>query len=261
MIFFIIFFICLIASITGAISGIGGGIIIKPLLDATNLMSISAVNFLSGCTVLAMSAVSLLRNRKGLTPTNLMMSTFLGIGAAFGGVFGKELFEIALNIFSNYEIFGAIQSACLLIITLSVFLYIHFKESITSKHLNNPLISVLIGFSLGFISSFLGIGGGPLNIAVLYYFFSMNGKTAALNSLCVIFISQVASLISAFASNKIPGFDPFILILMIIGGLLGAEIGFALNKKITDKQVEIFFSCVLLVIAMINIWNIARYVI
>ena len=43
------------ACILGTICGMGGGIIIKPVLDATGVMSVAAVNFLSGCTVIAMS--------------------------------------------------------------------------------------------------------------------------------------------------------------------------------------------------------------
>ena len=42
------------ASIIGAICGIGGGVIIKPTLDAFGLLEVSANNFWSGWTVLAM---------------------------------------------------------------------------------------------------------------------------------------------------------------------------------------------------------------
>ena len=51
----ILFSVSLISSLIGAISGIGGGVIIKPVLDSLGVMSISTINFLSGCTVLAMA--------------------------------------------------------------------------------------------------------------------------------------------------------------------------------------------------------------
>ena len=44
--------ICLAASTVGAICGIGGGVIIKPVLDAMQIMTVQQVSFLSGCTVL-----------------------------------------------------------------------------------------------------------------------------------------------------------------------------------------------------------------
>ena len=46
------------ASVAGAICGIGGGVIIKPLLDALNIASVEEISFLSGCTILSMSCYS-----------------------------------------------------------------------------------------------------------------------------------------------------------------------------------------------------------
>ena len=53
----IVFAVCLAASAAGGICGIGGGIIIKPVLDAMGIMSVSAISFLSGMTVMTMAAV------------------------------------------------------------------------------------------------------------------------------------------------------------------------------------------------------------
>ena len=52
-----ILFFCVsfFASIAGAICGIGGGVIIKPVLDMLGLASVATISFLSGCTVLSMS--------------------------------------------------------------------------------------------------------------------------------------------------------------------------------------------------------------
>lgn len=50
-----ILFFCVsfFASIAGAICGIGGGVIIKPVLDMLGLASVATISFLSGCTVLS----------------------------------------------------------------------------------------------------------------------------------------------------------------------------------------------------------------
>ena len=55
----IYFLICLGASILGAISGIGGGVIIKPVLDSLGTLNVSTISFLSGCTVLSMTTMTL----------------------------------------------------------------------------------------------------------------------------------------------------------------------------------------------------------
>lgn len=44
-----------LASVVGAVCGIGGGVIIKPVLDLFGLAGVSTISFLSGCTVLSMS--------------------------------------------------------------------------------------------------------------------------------------------------------------------------------------------------------------
>ena len=59
MIFVWVFLVCFLASVVGAICGIGGGVIIKPVLDAFGIMDVATISFLSGCTVLSMRLYSL----------------------------------------------------------------------------------------------------------------------------------------------------------------------------------------------------------
>ena len=51
----VFFVVALGASVVGAICGIGGGVIIKPVLDLLHLETVPAISFFSGCTVLSMS--------------------------------------------------------------------------------------------------------------------------------------------------------------------------------------------------------------
>ena len=88
------FLVCLVATTVGGISGVGGGVIIKPVLDATSGMPVSTVSFLSGCTVLAMTITSMLRSRGGEVKVEPRRGTLLAIGGALGGIAGKELFEL-----------------------------------------------------------------------------------------------------------------------------------------------------------------------
>ena len=52
------FLICFFASAVGAICGIGGGVVIKPLLELFLDLPITVIHFLSSSTVLCMSAYS-----------------------------------------------------------------------------------------------------------------------------------------------------------------------------------------------------------
>lgn len=83
---------------------------------------------------------------------------------------------------------------------------------------------------LGIISSFLGIGGGPINLVVLGYCFSMDSKTAAVISLYIILFSQLASLLAALISG-VPDFPPMALALMVAGGIGGGIAGRCSEQK------------------------------
>ena len=93
----VFFAVSLLASIVGSICGIGGGVIIKPVLDAMNVMSVSCISFLSGCTVLTMSVVSVYKNMRAGKKLNLRIATLLAVGAAVGGVAGKMMFQAVLS--------------------------------------------------------------------------------------------------------------------------------------------------------------------
>ena len=103
------FIISLLASVAGAICGIGGGVIIKPTLDLFHLDSVATVSFLSGCTVLAMSCYSVTKAlRAGDSKVDLKLGTPLAIGAAAGGVAGKQMFAAISAAFA--ETAGAVQA-------------------------------------------------------------------------------------------------------------------------------------------------------
>jgi hypothetical protein len=254
------FLISLVASITGAICGIGGGVIIKPTLDFFQLSSVATINFLSGCTVLSMSLYTVIKNFiSGESIIKLDIITPLAIGASIGGVLGKELFSYISNNAGSIEIIGAYQSAILAIITFGTLIYTIFKQRINTHNVESKIYGSIIGLVLGIISSFLGIGGGPINIIMLYFFFSMDTKQASQNSLYVILFSQLTSFISTLITRSIPSFSYGSLILMVVGGIMGGVIGRKLYRKMDNKVIEQLFTILIIVIIIISIYNSYQY--
>ncbi len=112
--------------------------------------------------------------------------------------------------FENQNAVGAVQAGCLALVTLGTFLYTLYKSRIRSHRVENMAACVVIGGFLGLMSSFLGIGGGPINLAVLFFFFGMDTKTAAQNSLYIILFSQIANLLTTIVTGSVPAFQaPF----------------------------------------------------
>lgn len=248
------------ASIAGAICGIGGGVIIKPTLDAFGVLSVSTISFLSGCTVLAMSCYSVMKNKMaGENIVDLKTGTPLAIGAAIGGIAGKSMFQSVSNLFADKEMVGAVQAACLLMITAGTLIYTLNKDKIHTHVVKNVAACIGIGLFLGILSAFLGIGGGPVNLVILFYFFSMDTKTAAQNSLYIILFSQITSLISSIVTRTVPDFSLLLLVLMVVGGMLGGICGRKINKKINSTVVDQLFVFLMAVIILINIYNIYQF--
>ena len=249
------------ASIVGAICGIGGGVIIKPTLDAFGVLSVAAISFLSGCTVLSMSCYSVVRSKlAGDSGVDMKTGTPLAIGAAVGGIVGKMMFQYLSGQFADQDMVGAVQAACLVVITIGTLLYTIKKEQFRTHKLTLEGVCLAFCLVLGIMSSFLGIGGGPINLVVLFYFFSMDTKTAAANSLYIILFSQITSLANTLLTGTVPEFDPVLLILMIISGIAGGMAGRAINKKIDSKTVDKLFIGLMVVLIFINIYNIYRFV-
>ena len=249
-----------LASVIGAICGIGGGVIIKPVLDLLHLETVAAIQFLSGCTVLSMSAYSVGRS-VAAKEHQVERGTGLPLilGAVLGGLLGNRLFSAVKALFAQPGTVSAVQAVCLALITLGTLVYTVKKERISTKEIKSPGLSAMIGLALGLMSSFLGIGGGPINLVVLFYFFSMDTKKAAANSLYIILFSQLANFLVTLATASIPAFQWPELALMVAGGIGGGIVGRTLNRRMDNKAVDKLFIGLMAVIICICLYNIWQY--
>jgi uncharacterized membrane protein YfcA len=262
--FAVFLLIALLPSVIGAVSGIGGGIVIKPALDTAagaDLMGFGGwlgaqeINFLSGCTVLSMSAVSLLRSRKTGVRLEAGRGTALAAGAALGGAGGRMIFAFAVMA-AHKSMVGAIQSAALIIMTLGVMVYTRKKAGLAGKNIRSLPACAALGLGMGMVSAFLGIGGGPINIMLISFFLSMDTKTSALHSLFVIFLSQLASLVLTAGTGTIPQVPPPALCGMISGGVLGALIGSRLVRLLRNEQIDRLFTILMAAVAALSAYNV-----
>ena len=121
-------------------------------------------------------------------------------------------------------------------------------------------VCLTVGGLLGVLSSFLGIGGGPFNLVFLSFFFSMQSKTAAQNSLFIILCSQMTSLMLTLSRNTVPPFNPAILVMMAAMGILGGIIGRSINKRIDAQVVDKLFLFMTFLILCICVYNFIRFV-
>jgi len=252
--------VCFLASVAGCICGIGGGIIIKPVLDSLGVYPAATISFISSCIVLSMTCYTVVNaTLSGESMIRKGISTFLGLGAALGGVLGKVLFDFIQSASPNANMVGAVQSALLFVVMLGTLTYMLYSAKISNHSVTKRRTCVLIGFGLGLLSSFLGIGGGPINLVVLSFFFSMNTKEAAQNSLFIILLSQCTSLILTLATGTVPEFPVLPFTLMVTAGIMGGVAGRRINKHLDGVAVGKLLNGLIIIIMLVCAYNFWRY--
>ena len=252
----LIFFLCVAATAVGAISGLGGGLIIRPVLDIWSGYGADMVSFMSGCTVLAMAVVSLLKNMGSGLSLERGRGTMIALGAAAGGVLGKMVFDILLRSFANEPLVGAVQSGVLIAVALFAMTYTLIKGRLHPKNINNRAICVIAGVVSGIISAFLGVGGGPVNLFVLSYLLGMDVKAAVLHSIYIILFSQAAALLRTLLTGTVPHFPAMVLFIMIVGGIVGGFVGSFISRRLTGRLVDKLFVCILVAVCGFSSYNI-----
>ncbi len=244
-----------IACTVGAIVGIGGGVIIKPVLDFMGYHSVEVVGFISTCAVFAMSISSSVKHITAKTKFDKKIVLLVSIGSIFGGIIGNEIFDFAFDKF-NTNIIKGIQAVIIAAFIIFVIIYVNSKN-VKSLKITNPMLILLTGLILGLLSAFLGIGGGPINTAFLVLLFSFTVKESAVYSVAIIFFSQLSQLVTIFINNRFEPYKAYLPIVLfamavsVIGGIIGSK----LNKKLNNKTITVIFSVVLSIVAIINIYN------
>ncbi|MDX8045539.1 sulfite exporter TauE/SafE family protein [Gracilibacillus sp. S3-1-1] len=255
----IYFIVGLFASILGSIAGLGGGVIIKPILDLLGHFDLATIGILSAATVLSMATVSLIQYGTNKdVKIDKTTSPIIAIGSIIGGSSGKALFNLLTLSVNIPTVTAIIQSAVLATLLLLIYIYFKRKHRLNTFVLQNKWIILGVGFLLGLLSAFLGIGGGPINVAILSLLFSMNTKDAAINSIFIIFFSQLSALILIAFTTGYGNADLSMLYFMIPGGILGGMIGSAMVTKLTNMHVEKIFNISVLLMVCINLYNILQ---
>lgn len=251
-------FIALCASLIGAISGLGGGVIIKPMMDLVSDLSVSTISILSAFTVLAMSVASLSRQIYYKTKIEVKLGIMLSAGAFLGGYAGNYLFSRAVRSFVHPGVVPFLQNVILTVLLVGVLVYMNKFRGGRTFHLTNSLFIVVAGFCLGTISSFLGIGGGPINIVALTLLFSMDTKSAAVNSILLIFFSQASKLLTVGLTQGFAAHDLSLLWLMIPAGIIGGLVGASLNKKLPSNRIITVFNATMVFIIVVGVVNVIK---
>lgn len=245
------FIIIILANTVGAISGMGGGVLIKPVFDAIGAHSVPAITFYSTVAVLTMSVVSTLRQRKNLV-IDYPVAGLISLGAIIGGMLGNVVFESLLNWLVAEKSVQLIQIV-LTIVTIGISYLV--SEGKWSLHLKGWYWYSLVGLSLGFLASLLGIGGGPINVAMLLLCFGMSIKSATVYSIITILFSQLAKILTIASTTGFGRYDLKLLYYVIPAAVIGGFLGALLSGRLKDQSVRRVYQVILFLVLCINGYN------
>lgn len=245
--------VIILANSVGAVSGMGGGVIIKPVLDFIGFHSIAEISFYSTVAVLTMSVVSTSKQIKNGMSVNWTSAGQLSVGSVLGGVIGTTAFNALLKQFPD----GMIVQLTQIILTLLTLLFAYWYSRGEHRRYNyqSGIIKIATGFLLGFLASLLGIGGGPINVALLMLLFNLPIKAATVYSIIIILFSQAAKVITIFLSKKWIGIDMTMLWYIIPAAIVGGYLGALISKKVSNQRVNQIYQVVILLVMALNIYN------
>jgi uncharacterized membrane protein YfcA len=211
-----------VASFLSGLLGIGGGIVLTPvLLYAPQLVGASAlsVKIITGLTVvqaISGSVLGALRHRAyGNVSTRLVL--LMGPPAAIAALVGAYLSrdmpdQILLAIFAVFSFLGA------------VFLVLPARtlEAATEDVRVNRPLAVALAAIIGGFGGMVGIGAIAFILAALVYFLRVPPRVAIGSSLGIGLFGAIAALIGKAATAQV---DPKLAAIVVGAALVGSPVG------------------------------------
>ncbi len=265
---FVILFFGFVVGFMSGLFGVGGGFLMTPLLIFMGIPPATAVGTESvqilGSSVSGAMAHGIKKN------IDYEIGGFLLIGGIFGSTLGVILFNffkesgnIDLIIKFLYVLFLAIIGS-LMLVESSISLVSEKKtETVYRKKGRNVLdylpmklkfrhskiyISVLlpisVGIFVGFLSAFMGVGGGFVMVPAMIYLFRMGTVIAIGTSLFqIVFVTLNVSVLHATFNFSV---DLILAIFLLIGGVIGAQYGSKFTSRFKGEQIRIFLAIIVL---------------
>lgn len=250
--------IALFATIIGSLVGLGGGVIMKPLLQSVSTLDALSINTLSSITVFFMAMSTLYKRTKADKTLYKTQYLYLIVGSLVGGVIGNTIFTSFLTLFPDESVVSFIQTLILIILLIMVIikhLYIDKLPVFESK-----VAMVMIGISLSIISTFLGIGGGPINVPVFIGLLGVSILDATYLSILVIFFSQLSNIVIYFTDGTFTSVELLPLLVMIPAAIFGGIAGGKLSQTLKEDTVSKLFNITIISLIVLNIYNLTLYI-
>jgi uncharacterized membrane protein YfcA len=270
-----IFLLLGIGGVVGFLSGLcgaGPGFLITPLLFFIGIPPAIAVA--TGANQVVASSISGVLAQLKRKAVDLKMGTVLLVGGLMGSGSGVWVFA-ALTAAGQVDLFVQLSYVLFLgFIGLTMFAesvralmranrpggpirrahthnWVHglpFKMKFRASGLYISVLPPLgVGALVGFLAAIMGVGGGLIMVPAMIYLLGMPTKVVIGTSLFqIIFVTAFTTLMHAVTSNTV---DMMLAILLILGGVVGAQLGARFSGRLKAEQLRILLSLLVISVA------------
>jgi len=229
-----------VAGLLGSIIGLGGGIIIVPVLTFFGYPpALAASNSIFAVfSNAAASSISYAKQKR----IEYSIGLKLGLLSIPGTVFGAYLStDITPSLFKI--LFGVI------LISASIYIYSKRKIEPKSKNISKQIMILAIGasFLAGIISGLFGVGGGIVFVPLMVIAMGLSMKNAAPTSQFILLFASASALI---AHTLLGHPDFYHALLLSAGAFVGGLVGARLSLEIKENALKILISIVMVAVAV-----------
>ena len=275
--FFILMSLGLVVGFLSGMFGVGGGFLMTPMLMLLGIPPAVAVASEANHILAASFSGFLAHMRR--SNVDFLMGFILLTGGIVGSILGVFLLKYLL-IIGQEKIFISLSYIIILtfvgvwmlweslntlkkinkgkINKLHEHIWLHglpFKIKFRKSHLYISIIPpIFIGFVVGVLSSIMGVGGGFILVPAMIYILGMPTQVVIGTSLLqIVFVTSVSTIMHSYINQTV---DVVLSSLLLIGAVIGAQIGTRVMIKLKGEQIRFLLAIIIIIVAVVLIGEI-----
>lgn len=242
--------------IAAALTGVGGGIFIVPLLNLLFDFSVVSAIGTSLATIIPTSiaaAINYARQKRVYFTVGILLALATSPGAYIGSELTSvplvktwlgPIFGVFLIIVAAHMIVEALsaksQKICLL------------KDPAFEKNLFRNSKKLLVGFVLSFFggvaSGLLGVGGGSILVPIMCLALDFPIHFSVPTSMFIMIFTSITGVAGHLQQGDV---NPLFALYLGAGSIIGAQIGAWTSKRLSNRDLRLVFA-VMLIVASVN---------
>ncbi|MDP4127681.1 MAG: sulfite exporter TauE/SafE family protein [Bacillota bacterium] len=248
---FVLFALGLIGGFFSGLLGIGGGIIMVPLLlYVPSLIGLATISMKTAAAITIVQSMAgsfsglVVHKKNNFVHTKLIV--YLGSGVVFGSLLGSYFSkqiqgEVMLGIFASMA----------LVATVLMFLPTKKDDDLPVDAIKfNKYFAFFVALVVGILGGIVGQGGAFILIPLMLYVLKIPTRIALGSSVAITFLSALAGFIGKWGSGQIP----FVMaIVLVAGALIGAQLGGRLSNRLQTASLRTILS-VLIAFTALKMW-------